>query len=73
MNCMADLLSPVDRPSEPALAPRVVDRCTGVLRRSGTLARANWLFLIVLGLGAVGRALAMVAYSPALMYIDSYR
>ena len=41
-------------------------RCTGVLR-------THWLFAIVLSLGAIGRLLTMVAYNPALLYIDSYR
>jgi hypothetical protein len=35
------------------------------------LARAHWLFMIVLVLGLTGRVLTMAAYWPALYYIDS--
>lgn len=45
----------------------------GRARRCRASARANWLFLIVFVLGAAGRVLTMVAYQPALLYIDSYR
>ena len=38
-----------------------------------THARRHWLFTIVFGAGLVLRILTQVAYSPALVYIDTYR
>ena len=38
-----------------------------------TLARRHWLFMIVFSAGLSLRILTQVAYSPALVYIDSYR
>jgi Dolichyl-phosphate-mannose-protein mannosyltransferase len=38
-----------------------------------TLARRHWLFAIVFGAGLSLRILTQIAYSPALVYIDSYR
>ncbi|HEV2637434.1 MAG TPA: hypothetical protein VGX23_19945 [Actinocrinis sp.] len=76
---MAELLSPVDRPVDPVDPPPATTRLARfarfarAARRIGTVARANWLFLIVFGLGTVGRVLTMFAYSPALLYIDSVR
>src|SRR3984957_9007086 len=37
------------------------------------LARRHWLFMIVFSAGLSLRILTQVAYSPALVYIDSYR
>jgi hypothetical protein len=34
--------------------------------------RTHWFFVIVLALGLTGRVLTMVAYRPALLYIDSF-
>jgi hypothetical protein len=34
--------------------------------------RLHWVLLVLLGLGAVLRVLAVVAYQPALLYIDSF-
>jgi Glycosyl transferase family 2 len=42
------------------------------VRRGGALVRRHWLFAVILLLGAVGRLLTMLAYHPALLYIDSY-
>jgi hypothetical protein len=45
---------------------------SGAPRHYTAVVQTNWLFAIVLGLGTVGRLLAMIAYRPALLYIDSY-
>jgi Glycosyl transferase family 2 len=62
-----------DRLTSPAEPPPTASRWSGAVRRFGALARTHWLFLIVFGVGAVGRLLTMIAYPPAMMYIDSYR
>jgi hypothetical protein len=48
-------------------------RLRGLLMAAGTLARRHWLFTIVFCAGLSLRILTQVAYSPALVYIDSYR
>jgi hypothetical protein len=48
-------------------------RRTTVIRRVGAVLRTHWFFALVLAVGATGRALTMVAYHPALLYIDSFR
>src|SRR3984957_11137891 len=48
-------------------------RLRGVLVAACALARRHWLFAIVFGAGLSLRILTQVAYSPALVYIDSYR
>jgi Dolichyl-phosphate-mannose-protein mannosyltransferase len=45
----------------------------GLLTAARTLARRHWLFTVVLGAGLALRILTQVAYTPALVYIDSYR
>jgi hypothetical protein len=45
----------------------------GLLMTARTLARRHWLFMIVFCAGLSLRVLTQVAYSPALVYIDSYR
>jgi len=45
----------------------------GLLMAARTRARRHWLFTIVFGAGLLLRILTQVAYSPALVYIDSYR
>ena len=40
---------------------------------AGSIARRHWLFVILLGAGLVLRIATQLAYSPALIYIDSYR
>jgi hypothetical protein len=44
-----------------------------MLVAGGTLARRHWLFAVVLCAGASLRILTQIAYSPALIYIDTYR
>jgi hypothetical protein len=39
----------------------------------GAVLRTHWIFALVLAAGAAGRVLTMVAYGPALLYIDSFR
>jgi 4-amino-4-deoxy-L-arabinose transferase-like glycosyltransferase len=51
-----------------ALSARIIR----VLRSLPRLARTHWLFAIVLLLGTAGRVLTMLAYRPALLYIDSW-
>ena len=84
----ADSAGPVDpagpsvrpSPAEPAgrtpsaapSQPPPTSRWSGAARLCRVTARANWLFLIVFGLGAVGRLLTMIAFPPAMMYVDSY-
>lgn len=41
------------------------------LARLPSLARTHWLFTLVMLVGTAGRVLTMVAYQPALLYIDS--
>ncbi len=48
-------------------------RMRGLLAGARTPARRHWLFMIVLCAGLSLRILTQVAYSPALVYIDSYR
>lgn len=48
-------------------------RLRGLLMAARTLARRHWLFTIVFCAGLSLRILTQVAYSPALVYIDSYR
>jgi glycosyltransferase involved in cell wall biosynthesis len=35
--------------------------------------RANWLFVVFLGIGTVLRVITWLAYQPAMLYIDSFR
>jgi Dolichyl-phosphate-mannose-protein mannosyltransferase len=48
-------------------------RLRGMLRTARTLARQHWLFTIVFCAGLVLRIVTQIAYSPALVYIDTYR
>jgi hypothetical protein len=48
-------------------------RLRGLLMAAPTAARRHWLFTIVFCAGLSLRILTQVAYSPALVYIDSYR
>lgn len=48
-------------------------RWRGLLMAVRTRARRHWLFMIVFCAGLLLRILTQVAYSPALVYIDSYR
>ncbi len=48
-------------------------RLRGMLIAARTHARQHWLFAIVFCAGLVLRIVTQVAYSPALVYIDSYR
>ncbi len=48
-------------------------RLRGLLVAARTPARRHWLFTIVFCAGLSLRILTQVAYSPALVYIDSYR
>src|SRR5580692_9401874 len=48
-------------------------RLRGVLMAAPALARRHWLFTIVFCAGLSLRILTQVAYSPALVYIDSDR
>ena len=41
------------------------------LSRAASLARRHWIFTILLGLGLALRVVVMVAYQPAILYIDS--
>jgi hypothetical protein len=43
-----------------------------VARRLGAVMRTHWFFVFILAVGAVGRVLTMVAYRPAMLYIDSF-
>jgi hypothetical protein len=47
-------------------------RFAGAVHRIGAMLRTHWFFTIVLAVGAAGRVLTMVAYRPALLYIDSF-
>src|SRR5215813_5165197 len=46
---------------------------TALARRCLALAREHWLLAVLLAAGLVLRALAQIAYRPALFYIDSLR
>ena len=48
-------------------------RLRGMLMAARTHARQHWLFAIVFCAGLVLRIVTQVAYSPALVYIDTYR
>ena len=48
-------------------------RLRGMLMAARTQARQHWLFAIVFCAGLVLRIVTQVAYSPALVYIDTYR
>jgi len=48
-------------------------RLRSFLLATRTLGRRHWLFAIVLAAGLSLRIVTQVAYSPALVYIDSYR
>jgi Glycosyl transferase family 2 len=48
-------------------------RRASAMRRIGAVLRTHWFFALVFAVGATGRALTMVAYHPALLYIDSFR
>lgn len=52
-----------------AAAPR---RFASGARHIPSLMRTHWLFTLLLTLGAAGRLLTMLAYRPALLYIDSW-
>jgi hypothetical protein len=51
----------------------VTSRLRGLFTAARTPARRHWLFTIVFCAGLLLRILTQVAYSPALLYIDSYR
>jgi 4-amino-4-deoxy-L-arabinose transferase-like glycosyltransferase len=42
------------------------------MHRLGAALRTHWFFTIVLAVGTAGRVLTMIAYRPALLYIDSF-
>lgn len=42
------------------------------LRTIGAALRTHWFFTLVMAVGLTGRVLTMVAYRPALLYIDSF-
>jgi hypothetical protein len=42
------------------------------LHRAGRTLRTHWFFALVFAVGVAGRVLTMVAYQPALLYIDSF-
>ena len=50
-----------------------MSRLRGLLMAARTPARRHWLFMIVFCAGLSLRIVTQVAYSPALVYIDSYR
>ena len=50
-----------------------LSRLRGLLVAARTPARRHWLFMIVFCAGLSLRIATQVAYSPALVYIDSYR
>jgi hypothetical protein len=52
----------VDEPAEPTCRPPAV-----------LLLRRHWLLIVLLTAGVALRVLSLVAYQPALLYIDSYR
>src|SRR6185312_4771649 len=49
------------------------DKLSDWLQAARTLSRRHWLFVIVACAGLALRIVTQVAYSPALVYIDSYR
>ena len=63
---------PVAETDQPAEPSPTASRWSGAARWCATTARTHWLFLIVFGLGTVGRVLTMIGFSPAILYIDSY-
>ena len=50
-----------------------ISRVRGLLLAARTPARRHWLFAILFCTGLSLRILTQIAYSPALVYIDSYR
>ena len=42
------------------------------LRRVGETLRTHWFFAVVFAVAIAGRVLTMIAYQPALLYIDSF-
>jgi hypothetical protein len=47
-------------------------RRADLLHRLGRVLRTHWFFTLVLVIAAAGRVLTMIAYRPALLYIDSF-
>ncbi|MGH3669768.1 MAG: hypothetical protein ACRDSH_03920 [Pseudonocardiaceae bacterium] len=62
---MTGLLAPPETGGSHPSAAVLVSRAPGWLR-------LHWMLLVLLGLGAALRLLAVVAYQPALLYIDSF-
>jgi hypothetical protein len=60
---------------EPAVRPAGVDEPAGLTgcRPAVRLLRRHWLLLALLAAGVALRVLSVLAYQPALLYIDSYR
>ena len=56
----------------PAAAAPVPPPAARRIRRLGATLRTHWFFTLVCALGLTGRILTMVAYRPALLYIDSF-
>jgi hypothetical protein len=67
---MTTILAPTSAVDGGASAPP--SRVARALHRSRAALRTHWFFAFVLALGAIGRVLTMVAYGPALLYIDSF-
>ena len=62
----------VGAPALAPLAPAAPSRRAKTLHRISEALRTHWFFAIVLAVGTAGRVLTMVAYRPALLYIDSF-
>ncbi|WP_051450724.1 glycosyltransferase family 2 protein [Actinospica robiniae] len=59
-------------PSAPAAAAPTSPERAARLRTIGAALRTHWFFTLVFAVGLTGRVLTMVAYRPALLYIDSF-
>ncbi len=57
----------------PAWLASLPRRLMALARRAPSLAREHWLLTLLLAAGLVLRALAQIAYRPALFYIDSMK
>jgi hypothetical protein len=60
------------RPAGRGGAGSAPSRRARAVHRAGAALRTHWFFAVILTVGAVGRVLTMVAYGPALLYIDSF-
>ena len=65
MTDVTDVLAPPTTEDAPAPVPRA--------RRWAAVVRRHWVLSVLLLAGVVLRALTVVAYSPAILYIDSFR